>query len=84
MSRRSAFWEPHVGAKERSSLLSLKVWNEGLLEGGGVAENLWFGSGTFFPCHLVKSRMGTVSCRGLVFGEQQGLGTAGWGLAGCL
>lgn len=41
---------------ERNTLLSPQVWKEGLLE--GVADNLCFGPGTFFSCHLARRGVG--------------------------
>ena len=45
--------DPHRATQRKGNdLLSPEVWNEGLVW-GWVAENLWFGPETFFPCHLV-------------------------------
>lgn len=48
------FWssDPHRATQRKGNdLLSPEVWNEDLVW-GWVAENLWFGPETFFPCHL--------------------------------
>lgn len=78
--------QPHVGATERNNSLSLKVWNEGLVEGvGGAREPLVWPKDIFFPCHLDKRSVGgrrQSHVWRLAFEEQQRLGTAGWGLAG--